>query len=134
MLFAIFFRNNLAKMIVYLLVMAISKDPVLLLRMKQQAEDVEVETVFLIGGAFIWADEQTALHLWICQQHDLKHRQEVLSVYRVASLSFRDQMPQLVDVRSCICDVLSTNRHCRMMRDCNNKTSAYVCLIKTYSV
>lgn len=48
-----FFRNNLAKMIVYLLVMAISKDPVLLLRMKQQAEDVEVETVFLIGGAFI---------------------------------------------------------------------------------
>lgn len=53
MLFAIFFRNNLAKMIVYLLVMAISKDPVLLLRMKQQAEDVEVETVFLIGGAFI---------------------------------------------------------------------------------
>lgn len=40
-------------MIAHLLVVAISKDPVLLLRMKQQAEDVEVETVFLIGGAFI---------------------------------------------------------------------------------
>jgi len=36
---------------------------------------------FLVGGAFIRADEQTALHLWICQQHDLKHRQEVFSLY-----------------------------------------------------
>lgn len=40
-------------MILHLLVMAIGEDPVLLLRVKQQAEDVEVEAIFLIGGTFI---------------------------------------------------------------------------------
>lgn len=50
-----------------LLLVAVGQDPVLLLRVKQQAQDVEVEPIFLIGATFIWADQQTALHLGICQ-------------------------------------------------------------------
>lgn len=66
--------------------MAVGKDPVLLLWMKQQAEDVEVETIFLIGGAFVRADEQTAFHLRVCQQHDLQHKKKD-QTFLVASLA-----------------------------------------------
>lgn len=54
-----------------LLVVAVGQDPVLLLRVEEQAEDVEVQTVLLVGGAFVGADQQAALHLRIGQQHDL---------------------------------------------------------------
>lgn len=47
----------------YLLVMAISQDPVFLLRVKEEAEDVESYAVFLVGRPLIQANEQAALHL-----------------------------------------------------------------------
>lgn len=51
----------------YLLVMAVSQDPVLLLGVKKQAEDIEGQAVFLIGRPLIKANEQAALHLWVSQ-------------------------------------------------------------------
>lgn len=41
--------------------------------MEKEAEDIEAEAVFLIGGALIRADQQTVLHLWVGQQHDLEY-------------------------------------------------------------
>lgn len=52
--------------------MAVRQDPVLLLRVEKQAEDVEVQSVLLVGGTFIGANQKTALHLWISEQHDLE--------------------------------------------------------------
>lgn len=60
--------------------MAVGEYPVLLLRMEKEAEDIEAEAVFLIGGALIRADQQTVLHLWVSQQHDLEHRLEYSEV------------------------------------------------------
>lgn len=60
--------------IAYLLLVAVGEYPVLLLRMEKEAEDIEAEAVFLIGGALIRADQQTVLHLRVGQQHDLEHR------------------------------------------------------------
>ncbi len=34
-------------------------------------------------------------------------------------MSLGEQMHRLVDLRSFICELLSTNRHCKMLRDCN---------------
>lgn len=47
----------------YLLVVAVSQDPVFLLRVKEETEDVESEAVFLIGRPLVQANEQAALHL-----------------------------------------------------------------------
>lgn len=40
-----------------LLVVAVSQNPVLLLRVEEQAEDVEIQSVLLVGGSFIRADK-----------------------------------------------------------------------------
>lgn len=48
--------------------------------MEKQAEHVEAEAVFLIGGPLIRADQQTVLHLRIRQQHDLDQRAMVLKM------------------------------------------------------
>lgn len=74
--------DRLGCSIAYLLFVAVGEDPVLLLRMEKQAEDIEVEAVFLIGGALIRADQQTVLHLRVGQQHDLEHRLEFSDVRR----------------------------------------------------
>lgn len=48
---------------VYLLVVAVSQDPVLLLGVKKQAEDIKGQAVFLVGCPLVKANEQAALHL-----------------------------------------------------------------------
>ena len=58
----------------HLLVVAEGEDPVFLLGVEEQAEDVEVEAVLLVRGPLVRADEQTVLHLRVSQQHDLSHR------------------------------------------------------------
>lgn len=49
----------------HLLVMAVGEDPVLLLRVEEKAEDVEIQPVLLVGGSFIRADQKAALYLRI---------------------------------------------------------------------
>lgn len=56
---------------VYLLVKAVCQNPVLLLRMKEQTLDVEVEPIFLIGCAFIVTDQYATFNLWVTQEHNL---------------------------------------------------------------
>ncbi|TNN77826.1 hypothetical protein EYF80_011883 [Liparis tanakae] len=48
------------------------QNPVFLFGVEKQAEDVEAQPVLLVGGSFIGADQETALHLRIRQQHYLK--------------------------------------------------------------
>ena len=52
--------------------MAVGQNPVLLLGVEEQAQDVEAQSVFLVRGSFIRADQKAALYLRISQQHDLK--------------------------------------------------------------
>lgn len=58
----------------HLLVMAVGQDPVLLLGVEEEAEDVEAEAVLLVVGPLVGADQQAALHLRVGQQHDLMER------------------------------------------------------------
>lgn len=52
--------------------MAVRQNPVLLLRVEEKAEDVKIQPILLIRGSLVRADQQTALHLWIREQHDLE--------------------------------------------------------------
>lgn len=56
----------------YLLVVAVGQDPVLLLRVEEEAEDVERQAVSLIGRPLVQANEQAAFHLRVREQHDLR--------------------------------------------------------------
>lgn len=75
--------------------MAVGENPILLLGMEKQAEHIEAEAVFLIRGTFICADQQTVLHLRVCQQHDLNQSvitsKQILSVKssKIRSLSVK---------------------------------------------
>lgn len=64
------------KSIAYLLIQTVGQDPLLLLGVEEQALDVEVQTVLLIGSPFIRADEDAALNLWITKKHDLNRKME----------------------------------------------------------
>lgn len=72
--------------------MAVGENPILLLRMEKQAEHIEAKAVFLIRGSFIRADQQTVLHLRVCQQHDLDQSvitsKQILSVKSLESQIF----------------------------------------------
>lgn len=57
----------------YLTVMTVSQNPVLLRRVEEQAEDIEVNGMFLKACPFIWADENSALYLWVAKHHYLKY-------------------------------------------------------------
>lgn len=48
-----------------LLIVAICQNPVLLLWMEKEAEDVKVQSILLEGSSFIRTDKQTALHFRI---------------------------------------------------------------------
>lgn len=54
-----------------LLILTVGQNPVLLLRVKEHAMDVEVQPVFLIGSSFVRTDQQAALNLRIRKQHNL---------------------------------------------------------------
>lgn len=58
----------------HLLILTVCQNPVFLLWVEQQALDVKVQPVLLIGGAFIRADQQAALNLWVREQHNLQQR------------------------------------------------------------
>ena len=68
--------SSLSSLSSYLLVMAVGKDPVLLLGVEEKAEDVEAEAVLLIGGSLIGADQQAAFHLRVSQKHDLNESRQ----------------------------------------------------------
>lgn len=76
--------------------MAIGENPILLLGMEEQAEHIEAEAVFLIRGAFICADQQTVLHLRVCQQHDLD--QSVITSKQI--LSVKSSKSQIILVKT----------------------------------
>ena len=59
----------------YLLIVAVGQDPVLLLGVKEQAEDVEAQAVSAVGRPLVGTNEQTALHLGVSQQHDLRRHE-----------------------------------------------------------
>lgn len=82
--------------VAYLLIMAVGKNPILLLGMEKQAEYIEAKAVFLICGAFIRADQQTVLHLWVCQQHDLD--QSVITSKQI--LSVKSLKSQILSVKT----------------------------------
>lgn len=82
--------------VTYLLIVAIGENPILLLGMEEQAEHIEAEAVFLIRGAFICADQQTVLHLRVCQQHDLD--QSVITSKQI--LSVKSSKSQIILVKT----------------------------------
>jgi len=62
--------------IAHLLIQTVGQDPLLLLGVEEQALDIEVQTVLLVGSPFIRADEDATLNLWITKQHDLNRKME----------------------------------------------------------
>lgn len=54
--------------------MAVGQGPVFLGWVEEQAQDIEVEAIFLIAGPFIRADENTAFKLWVSQHHYLTQK------------------------------------------------------------
>jgi len=64
------------KSIAHLLIQTVGQDPLLLLGVKEQTLDIEVQTVLLVCSSFIRADENAALNVWITEKHDLKRKME----------------------------------------------------------
>lgn len=56
--------------------MAIGQSPVLLWRVEKQTQNIETETIFLVGGPFIRADEDAAFELRIRQHHYLSQKKK----------------------------------------------------------
>lgn len=52
--------------------MTVGQYPVLLCRVEEQAQDVEVNGMLLKARPFIWTDENSALYLWVAKHHYLK--------------------------------------------------------------
>lgn len=48
-----------------LLIVAVCQNPVFLLRMEKEAEDVKIQPILLERSSFVRTDEQTALHFGI---------------------------------------------------------------------
>lgn len=57
---------------VYLLLVAVSQDPVFLLWVEKEAEDIKSQAVLLVGRPLIKANEQAALHLRVRKKHNLE--------------------------------------------------------------
>lgn len=55
--------------------MAVRQYPVLLRRVEEQAQDMEVNGMLFKGCTFIWADEHGALYLWVAEDHYLEYRE-----------------------------------------------------------
>lgn len=54
--------------------MTVRQYPVLLRRVEEQAQDIEVNGMLLKACPFIWTDENSALYLWVAKHHYLKYR------------------------------------------------------------
>lgn len=59
----------------YLAVVTVRQYPVLLRRVEEQAQDVEVNGMLFKGCTFIWADEHSALYLRVAEDHYLEYRE-----------------------------------------------------------
>lgn len=60
----------------YLAVVTVRQYPVLLRRVEEQAQDMEANGMLLKACPFIWADENSALYLWVAKYHYLKYREQ----------------------------------------------------------
>lgn len=69
-----FYFNINGAVLTHLAVMTVSKYPVLLRRVEEQAQDVEVNGMLLKARSFIWTDENGALYFWVTKHHYLKYR------------------------------------------------------------
>lgn len=66
--------------------MAVSQSPVLLWGVKEQTQDVETKTIFLVASPFVRADQDAAFELRVRQHHNLsnkkyKFNQEIFQGY-----------------------------------------------------
>lgn len=61
--------------------MTVGQSPILLWRVKKQTQYVETETVFLVTGPFIGADEDAAFELRVCQHHYLSQKKDKMKFF-----------------------------------------------------
>lgn len=71
-----YFRLNVNSLRSYLAVVTVRQYPVLLCRVEEQAQDMEVNGMLLKACPFIWTDENSALYLWVAKYHYLKYREQ----------------------------------------------------------